>query len=189
MLKQIDNTLFQLRKIKKKLNHNKHRPNVTGVYSKNQTGRDIELKRIHTYGFPCQSLTFGNSESKFIKKDEGRIHPSVWNDRYADIYQEILNLSLYIIPENFNNKKNINITLNKNLKCIPHIDSKNAGLSLIIGLGNYQGGRLILHHSETNLEYIDIHDKPFIFDGTKVKHSTEDFTGERYSIIYFNTNI
>ena len=94
MIRQLANTLVELRKIKKKLNHNKHRANVTGVSSQKQTGRDIELKRIHTYGFTCESLTFGNSESKFLKKSEGRIHPSVWNDRYPDIYQEILNLAL-----------------------------------------------------------------------------------------------
>ena len=189
MINQIENALFELRKIKTKINRNIHRHNVSGIKSKTQVGRDIEFKRISINGFPCESLTFGTFENRFKKKNEGRIAPSVWNNRYPEIYQEILDLSLYIIPENFNTKNTMNITLNKNLKCLPHIDNQNTGLSIIIGLGNYTGGRLILHHTETDLEYINIHNKPYIFDGTKIKHSTEDFIGERYSIIFYNTNL
>lgn len=188
MIEQIEKTLFELRKIKKKLNANKYRINVTGIKSKKQHGKDKELNRYHTYGFPCESLTFGNSEFMYTKGKD-RIRSSVWNEKYPDIYQELLNLSLYIIPDNFIIKKNINITLNKNLKCLPHYDNKNTGDSVIIGLGDYTGGRLILHHSENDLEYIDIHNKPFVFNGSNIKHSTEEFEGERYSVIYYNVNI
>ena len=36
------------------------------------------------------------------------------------------------------------ITLNKDLQCPPHVDANNVGPSLIIGLGNYDGGELVV---------------------------------------------
>src|SRR5579885_272176 len=71
------------------------------------------------------------------------------------------------------------ITLNKDLQCPPHVDANNVGPSLIIGLGNYHGGELVVEGKK-----YDIKNKWVKYDGTKT-HWTEVFTGERYSLVYY----
>lgn len=182
MEEQINKLLTELKKVKK-LHNNYHRPNVSGIRYKKQHGLDFKYNTYHTYGFGCQSINFGIQEVKYLKKDEGRFQLSKWNSKYPAIYQAILDLALYVIPEDFEMLGIPNICLNKNLKCLPHNDS-NKGDSIIIGLGDYEGGRLILHH-DTHDEFIDIKNKPYQFNGKKIKHSTEDFVKDRWSVIYY----
>ena len=73
------------------------------------------------------------------------------------------------------------IQINKNFKCPPHIDNKNCGESLILALGDYQGGDLIVAGNNVDIRY-----KPYIFNGSLIEHSTDDFEGDRYSVVLFN---
>jgi hypothetical protein len=182
MEEQIKKVLTELKKVNK-LHNNYHRPNVSGIRTKKQHGLDFKYGTYHIYGFGCESITFGVQEVKYLKKENGRFQDSKWNKKYPEIYQAILDLALFVIPEDFQMKGLPNICLNKNLKCLPHNDG-NKGDSIIIAFGDFEGGRLILHH-EKNDEYIDIHNKPFKFNGKNVKHSTEDFVGDRWSVIYY----
>ena len=59
------------------------------------------------------------------------------------------------------------VIINKNLLCPPHKDTNNIGDSLIIGLG----------------------DSPLIFNGSKLTHYTDEFEGDRYSVILFNSKL
>jgi hypothetical protein len=179
----IDELLLELNKVKSfKLNY--HRPNASGIRKIVQHGRDKELNRHHTYGVGCQSIQFGFKKQMF-KKNSGLVE-SVWNKKYPEIYQNLLELSSYIIPENFEFEKSslMNITLNKNFKTIPHYD-KNKSDSIIIGLGDYSGGRLMLYDEHDNVTYVEIKNKWFQFNGFETKHGTEDFDGDRYSIVYY----
>jgi hypothetical protein len=54
---------------------------------------------------------------------------------------------------------------------------------MIIGLGNYSGGELLFNDLDIK---IDIKNNPYFFKGDKLKHSTLDFIGDRYTIMYFN---
>ena len=46
---------------------------------------------------------------------------------------------------------------------------------------------LILHDKEKNpIESIDIYHKPYIFDGSKITHSVEEFEGERWSAVFYS---
>lgn len=74
------------------------------------------------------------------------------------------------------------IQINKNILCPAHIDKNNIGLSYIIGLGNYEGGELVIE----NITY-DIKNKWLLFDGKKI-HWTNNFIGNRYTIIYYKHN-
>lgn len=74
------------------------------------------------------------------------------------------------------------IQINKNILCPAHIDKNNIGLSYIIGLGNYEHGELVIE----NIPY-DIKKKWLLFDGKKV-HWTNEFQGDRYTIIYYKHN-
>lgn len=183
MEEQIEKVLTELKKIKK-LYSNYHRPNVSGVRKICKHGQDHKLGTTHVYGFSCESINMGKTIVKFAKKEDNRVRDSKWNSKYPELYQSILELASYVIPEDFEMNGIPNICINKNLKCLPHND-KNKGNSIIIGLGDYTGGRLILHHTDTDLEFIDIKNKPYEFNGRKIKHSTEPFEGDRWSIIYY----
>jgi hypothetical protein len=88
----------------------------------------------------------------------------------------------------------------------PHVDKNNEGPSLICGLGNYVGGRLWVEsagglvpsklpqnfprHSKYKPgntyqgAFVDIENSFVKFDGN-VLHHTEEFDGERWSLVFF----
>ena len=45
------------------------------------------------------------------------------------------------------------------------------------------------HNSNSGIEYVDIKNKFYKFDGAKKYHETEDFTGTRLSLVFFFTNL
>lgn len=78
------------------------------------------------------------------------------------------------------------IQYNYNNQCRKHIDGKNVGESFIIGLGDYNGGRLIIYDDNDNPHYIDIKNKFVRFNGSRYYHEVEDWTGIRMSLVFFN---
>jgi predicted 2-oxoglutarate/Fe(II)-dependent dioxygenase YbiX len=80
--------------------------------------------------------------------------------------------------------KYTSIQVNKNMQCAPHRDSLNDGLSYIIGLGDYTGGDLVVHHKDGTTTAHNIRNKFVKFDGHEVHH-VEPFEGERYSLVFF----
>ena len=75
------------------------------------------------------------------------------------------------------------ITLNQNYKADPHKDKGNVGESFLVAFGDYQGGELEIHEGELK----GLHDvrTPIITDFSKILHSVKDFTGERYSLVFY----
>lgn len=73
------------------------------------------------------------------------------------------------------------VQVNKNHQCCKHTDGRNAGKSVIIGLGDYTGGQFVVE-GKVN----DIRNRWVFFDGRKL-HWTNAFKGERYSLVYFTT--
>jgi len=72
------------------------------------------------------------------------------------------------------------IQVNKNSTSKLHVDSSNAGPSLIHGLGEYRGGELYVD----GRGLLDVWNKWVEFDGN-VPHFTNVFTGRRYTLIFF----
>lgn len=72
------------------------------------------------------------------------------------------------------------VQINKNVLCPRHKDSLNVGNSLIFSLGDFTGGRLFV-----NGEAIDIFQSPYEFNGSKLEHWTEEFSGNRFSVVLF----
>lgn len=65
----------------------------------------------------------------------------------------------------------------------PHTDNgAGAGQSnsLIVGLGNYAGGELMVEGVKKDIRY-----NPIEFDGWKERHWTLPFKGERFSLVWF----
>ena len=67
-----------------------------------------------------------------------------------------------------------------------HVDKNNTGLSTIVGLGSYEGGSLIIYDKEGNEHTHDIFHKPLVFNANQQYHRTQDFTGTRYTITFYN---
>jgi len=80
------------------------------------------------------------------------------------------------------------IQINKNFECPRHRDMRNKGDTLLMGLGDYTGGRTgvqgLKQEGEDNL--YDIRYSPLIFNGSQHEHWVEPFGGDRYSIVLFD---
>ena len=70
--------------------------------------------------------------------------------------------------------------INKNVQMIPHKDKNNCDTSLIFGLGDYTGGRLMIEGKP-----YEIRNKVLEFDGKRKEHWTEYFEGDRYSVVIY----
>ncbi len=77
--------------------------------------------------------------------------------------------------------------MNRNFKCPRHIDSKNIGESVLINIGDYTGGELIIENypTENETKIVDNINSIFRFNGSKYYHSVNDFEGTRYALVYF----
>ena len=79
------------------------------------------------------------------------------------------------------------VQYNKNNRAKRHKDSKNVGISYIIGLGNYTGGELIVFdENEKNRVKHDIKNKFYKFNGSIYPHETVAFKGERYTLVFYH---
>jgi hypothetical protein len=151
----------------------------------------------------CQSFIFGPN-----MKDPNNT-PSYWSIQYPDIYTAFQGLMTKYNPH----FRYTHITVNKNLRCKRHTDGGNAGLSYIAGFGNYTGGELIVeeeqqHSSSTSTianssrigssgapskpkkEYkLDLKSKFVLFNGKTQPHETCSFSGDRYTLVYYTSEI
>ena len=78
------------------------------------------------------------------------------------------------------------VYVNKNVKCKKHLDSKNVGESLLVGLGKYTGGQTVLYINGKERKF-NIQNNSLIFNGTEIVHRSLPFSGIRYSLVFFNT--
>jgi hypothetical protein len=123
------------------------------------------------------SQTFGKYR---VRKRMG-LFESKNNTKYPELYSILLEFYEKYVKEHL--PEYTSIQVNKNYKTSPHIDKNNAGISYIIGLGDYKGGELIINSYKH-----DIHYKPLMFEGKKWIHSTNDFNDNRYSLVFFKLN-
>jgi len=161
-----------------KIKPNIHRPNASGIQRTAVWG----VKKPHrvNVGVKCLSQNFGLVKSRFPTSDglkPAGIRQSNNNDKYPEVYNQLKKLIKEIAPDFEYNS----ITVNKNFRCLPHKDKANIKPSLIIGLGDYTGGELNIENC-----LFDIKCNPLIFNGSLLEHSTEPFTGTRYSIVFYS---
>lgn len=77
------------------------------------------------------------------------------------------------------------VYVNKNAVCKKHLDSKNTGESLIVGVGPYTYGQTVLYINDKPKK-IHIKSNSLIFNGSEIPHKSEPFEGTRYSLVFFN---
>ena len=149
--------------------------------------KSTERKKVMPKGMKSyQGFVMGDIYSwahKDVKETGAIMRPSRRNSdkRFSEVWSAAQKLA------NDHSIKYTTIQFNKNHKCVKHIDGTNAGISTIIGLGNYEGGRLLIYFDGENEPptEVDIKNKFYEFDGSKYYHETEDFTGERHTLVYF----
>ena len=75
------------------------------------------------------------------------------------------------------------VAVNRRATFLPHTDA-GAGFgqstSLIVGLGDYTGGELVVEGEPHDIRYA-----PLTFDGWRQRHWTLPFEGERFSLVWF----
>lgn len=124
---------------------------------------------------PCFSIAFGRVFVPYHGLTQG-----VANQRFPQVHALLLKLAQHLHFDC------TSFTINKNLPCLPHVDKRNKGSSLIVGLGCYTGGDLILHSSPTEGIPYNIHYSVLRFNGKTQLHSTAPFIGTRYSVVMYN---
>lgn len=80
------------------------------------------------------------------------------------------------------------ITVNQNYKSQPHYDKHNLGNSFLVGFGDYTNGELKIYESDLSGEH-NIRYNPIIADFSKLLHSTNDWTGNRYSLVFYQFHL
>lgn len=118
-----------------------------------------------------RSLPFGIINRRNFKMGHSRN-----NKRYSEHYKEMLKIAKKIKMD----VKWTSIMLNDNYKSLPHRDANNDGVSCIVGFGDYTGGELNIEDKTFDIKY-----KPLHMDASIQTHFTEDWTGCRYSIVFF----
>jgi len=157
----MDEILNYLQNVKIPLNQK--RPNMSGIKYR---GNDNRL-----YGYPIRSVTLGlvrdwKTGGKMISSFTSK-HPELWDllVKYGSVN----------VPHPWSS-----VCINQNTISKPHYDSNNKGVSSIIAIGDFTGGELVVNH-----QVINIYNKLFTFDGSKIQHWSLPFEGQRWSLIFF----
>lgn len=169
---------FQKIEIKIFFFHNNISPNTIMEYS------DL-LKLLQNYDFKKQkhpkvaNFRKGHQTTNvgYTQRVLTRANKVVPSNAMLENKSEIYNECKKLFPDfEFNA-----VQINKNFKCEPHYDNKNVGNALVMGLGDYEDGKLVVEDTEHDIRY-----KPIIFNGSTKRHYVKEFTGDRYSIVLFN---
>jgi hypothetical protein len=155
---------------------------------------DKDLLNIYELLKKCKILGSGNLTKRNYGGSRAYTSPCglKWdyiNSKYNTCAFDRDNPTIYPILEKFMNKYYPNIKynsfqVNRNFQSLPHKDKNNIGKSLIVGLGDYKDGELMIYKND-KIKKIDIRYKPFIFDGGNILHWTNNYNGDRYSIVSY----
>jgi hypothetical protein len=137
------------------------------------------------------SITLGHTWRGYISPSKAREPSEVFKSLFETVYFS-RNKDVYFYLKEFVNKyypdfEFTEIQINYNWKSPKHKDKLNYGDSLIIGLGDYKGGELIIE-KEDGEEKHDINCKFLKFNGAKYTHYTKPWDGDRLSLVFYNIN-
>lgn len=102
------------------------------------------------------------------------------NEVFPELMKAAFELERALLPDR---EPSSTIAINRNAQFRPHTDSgAGAGQSrsLIVALGDYSGGELVVEGEQRDIRYNAIE-----FNGWTQRHWTMPFAGERYSLVWF----
>jgi len=105
-------------------------------------------------------------------------------EKYVAIWKEAQSLIKRELPD----FKYTSIQFNKNNRCAKHLDSRNVGVSAMIGLGDYEGGELKIWDGDEATIHETRH-KWVVFNGSEKYHETMPWTGNRYTLVFYSLPI
>tara|TARA_R110000796_G_scaffold75419_1_gene169195 strand:- start:1816 stop:2337 length:522 start_codon:yes stop_codon:yes gene_type:complete len=104
--------------------------------------------------------------------------------KHTKKYPWILELLKEFMDSHHPDFKFTSVYVNRNVVCKKHLDSKNTGESLLVGLGSYTGGQTTLYIDGKTKKF-HIKSQSLIFNGSEISHKSEKFKGIRYSLVFF----
>jgi len=140
--------------------------------------RPIENNKYRKKAGEGRSQTFGVVNRRCLAPDYSR---QCWLRPY--LYKLLLDFAKkYVkIPCNA-------ITVNQNYRALEHRDKGNEGESFLIAFGPYEGGELEIKEGSLkglhNVKYT-----PLITDFSKILHEVKEFSGNRYSLVFYQLSV
>ena len=143
----------------------------------------------------CGSMLLGYTWKGYLKKDkdgnkiyrEKSEYKGLYKTKCKAMYPELDFILKEFSDLYFSGFSWTQVQLNKNYKCTPHFDSSNINESILLTLGDFTGGDTIVEIDKKHVTY-NSHHEIVKFNGSKYKHWTTDFTGDRYALVFFNNN-
>ena len=141
------------------------------------TGKVKVAQRDLIIGTIGRTMNFGWGRTRHGYKDY------VTNERNPELFKALVRFGNAVVPEGWTYQS---ITLNHGVRAKKHIDGQNNGRSVIVGIGNYTGGKLNIYQQDgSKPKAYTVKNKPTMFNGAVYPHATQPFEGERYTIIFF----
>jgi hypothetical protein len=139
--------------------------------------RPIEVTKYRLKSGIGRSQVFGVVNRRSLPPDYSR---QCWKRPY--LYKLLLDFAAKHVNIPWNA-----ITVNQNYKASAHKDKGNVGDSFLVAFGDFTGGDLEILEGPLK----GIHDvrKPLITDFSKVFHIVKDFTGNRYSLVFYQLDL
>ena len=133
----------------------------------------LKNKTNNRRGFPVhRACTFGLTKGRF----SGKTDLSRMSKKYPEIYNEMVRIG------NLFSFQFTSIHCNHNVICPKHKDENNTGNSLLLSFGNYEGGQIIIDEKKYDANCCGI-----IFNGSLLEHYNEEHTGNKYSLVFYNS--
>ena len=139
------------------------------------------------------SILYGNTWRSYLKKDKDgknivRSKDPNQNGKYLskaqEVYPDLIDVMSEFRDLYFPEFEFTHLMLNKNYPVGWHKDNANVGESYIVAVGDFIGGETELKIDDAIVP-IDIHNKPFCFNGSEIEHRAADFSGDRYAVVFF----
>lgn len=142
-----------------------------------QPDKRSSSNRGNIIGTIGRTMTFGFGDNR-----HGWNHYAT-NKKHPEVFKALIEFGNQVVPKGWEYQ---GITLNHGVKAKKHIDSKNVGASVIIGIGDFTGGEIrVWNKNDANPQDKNLHDKPVMFNGGLLPHETQPFKGDRYTIIFY----
>ena len=142
------------------------------------------------------SMNYGYTWKGYLKRDkEGNMvyrtpapYPGLYKTKVMDdnpelelVFKEFQ--ELYFPEFNYTS-----VQMNKNFPCPRHIDGTNVGTSILLCIGDYTGGELVVEgfKSDGSDAVVDNRNSLFQFNGAEYYHWVKPFQGTRYSLVFFS---
>jgi len=109
------------------------------------------------------------------------------NRLFPELAESIFKLEALVANNGIKRPASSHCAVNCCASFTPHVDSgQGAGqsLSMIVGLGDYGGGELLVEGRPHDVRYT-----PMEFDGWRERHWTAPFEGERFSLVFFTPKL